>query len=127
LESERFDASLRDRLIAFFRQALARDPEERFASATAMARAWASCFDARPKRAADDATTEAPGRSGGPRKQRGGPVELGPISDAQLARIKPETPIRALPLSARAQNALDRAGLTRAEELLALPDNRLSA
>ncbi len=38
-----------------------------------------------------------------------------------------DAPIEALPLSARARNALDRAGLTRALELLALPDNRLSA
>ncbi|MCB9660513.1 MAG: protein kinase [Sandaracinaceae bacterium] len=46
---------------------------------------------------------------------------------ADLDPIRPDTPIEALPLSPRARNALDRAGYSRAEELLALPENRLSA
>ena len=120
LESERFDAGLRDRLIAFFEQALGRELGDRFESATDMARAWSSCFDARPS------TSSAPTRET-PVVTQGGRVQLGQVNDAQLAKIKPDTPIRALPLSVRAHNALDRAGLTRADELLSLPNNRLSA
>ncbi|MCR9166536.1 MAG: BREX system serine/threonine kinase PglW [Nannocystaceae bacterium] len=121
LESERFDAGLRDRLITFFEQALARELERRFESATDMARAWSSCFDARPQ-ASSAPTRETPMVTG-----RGGPIQLGAVTDAQLAKITPATPIRALPLSVRAQNALDRAGLTQADELRSLPRNRLSA
>lgn len=120
LESERFDAGLRDRLITFFEQALARQLKDRFESATEMARAWSSCFDARPQ-ASSTPTRETP------MVTQGGRVTLGAVTDAQLAKITPATPIRALPLSVRAQNALDRAGLTQADELLSLPRNRLSA
>jgi serine/threonine protein kinase len=45
----------------------------------------------------------------------------------QLAAIEPSTPVEALPLSVRARNALDRAGVTQAHDLLLLADNRLSA
>lgn len=121
LESERFDAGLRDRLIVFFTQALAREIGDRFESATDMARAWSSCFDARPLAPSSRPTQEIAAVT------QGSGVRLGQVSDAQLAQIKPNTAIRALPLSVRALNALDRAGLTRAEELLLLANNRLSA
>jgi hypothetical protein len=49
------------------------------------------------------------------------------VTDAQIAAILPETPLEALPLSIRAKNALDRAGVIRARDLARLPDNRLSA
>jgi serine/threonine protein kinase len=43
------------------------------------------------------------------------------------AAIAPEQPIAQLPLSARARNGLERAGLLQAQDLLSLPDNHLSA
>ncbi|KIG17730.1 serine/threonine protein kinase [Enhygromyxa salina] len=117
LESERFDAALRDRLISFFNRALARDPAERFQSANLMRRAWSALFEA------PSVVTKGPAAP----RVMGTQVELGTVTEEQLAQIQPDTPLRALPLSARAQNALDRAGLLRAEDLLALADNRLSA
>jgi serine/threonine protein kinase len=131
LESERFDAGLRDRLIAFFTKALAREVTDRFDSATVMARAWATCFDAHVHVQPSVAPTRPaePGQEAAwePTKSPGGRVQLGAVTDAQIAKIRPDTPIRALPLSVRSHNALDRAGLTKAEELLGLADNRLSA
>ncbi len=126
--AERFDAAVRDRLTAFFTQALARAPEERFESGAAMARAWAACLSAQT---ADSRRVERAGEpaheSDDAAERRGTGVALGTVTDAEIAEIQPTTQIRALPLSSRALNALDRAGLTQAGELLALPNNRLSA
>jgi len=68
-----------------------------------MRRAWLACFEA-------------------PR-----PREKEEKAELAVEGIESATPIAALPLSARATNALDRAGLTIAEDLLRLPENRLSA
>ncbi len=111
---ERFDPAVRDRLTPFFRRALARDAEARFASADEMRRAWAFALEvgalptekARP----EPATAEA----------------AAPTPEA-LAAIAPDTAIEALPLSPRARNALDRAGLLTARDMMGLADNRLSA
>jgi serine/threonine protein kinase len=43
------------------------------------------------------------------------------------AAIAPEQPIAQLPLSARARNGLERAGMVHARDLLSLPDNHVSA
>ena len=43
-----------------------------------------------------------------------------------LDQVRPETPVDALPLSARARNALDRAGVATVAELVLLPRNQLS-
>jgi len=43
-----------------------------------------------------------------------------------LDQVRPETPVDALPLSARARNALDRAGVSTVAELVLLPRNQLS-
>jgi serine/threonine protein kinase len=110
LAGERFDAAARDRLTAFFRQALARELSARFPTATAMRAAWAAVAEApRPSARAD-----------APRPSDDELREL-------LAAIADDAPLDALPLGVRARNALDRAGLTRAAALLSLPDNRLSA
>lgn len=113
LAAERFDASVREQLVQFFTQALQRDAAARFASAVEMRHVWNRCFG--PAASADVQASEAP------------PDESAALTDHALAAISPETPIEALPLSARAKNALDRAGLTSASDLLDLPDNRLSA
>jgi serine/threonine protein kinase len=116
LAAERFDASAREHLVPFFSKALARDVASRFESATEMRLAWNRCFETS---AATRATSEVSGSAA---------VEAeGPLTDAVIAAISPETPIEALPLSVRAKNALDRAGLSTAFDLLELPDNRLSA
>jgi hypothetical protein len=49
------------------------------------------------------------------------------LTDAQIQAIPADTPIEALPLSTRAKNALDRAGISRVEQLHILAANRLSA
>lgn len=117
LSAERFDAAARDRLVAFFTRALAKDVEQRFASADEMRRAWLACVDGQ----------SAPGPGDSITTGKRIPPDLESLTDAQVREIRPDTPIGALPLSVRARNALDRAGLTRAEELLRLPPNRLSA
>lgn len=114
LAAERFDPSVRDSLVDFFQRALARDTEQRFVSAEEMRRAWVTALAAPARPAAQDEPSEHPETE----------EEL---TEEQLGAIGPETLIEALPLSPRAKNALDRAGLLRAEDLLDLPDNRLSA
>jgi serine/threonine protein kinase len=101
VEAERFDAAVRDRLTAFFRKAFARDPKARFASAEAMRQAWVHALSV-------DAETDDG------------------ASALALDQVRPETPVDALPLSARARNALDRAGVSTVAELLLLPRNQLS-
>jgi serine/threonine protein kinase len=106
LEVERFDASVRDALTAFFRQALARDVTKRFASAEAMREAWVYAFVPRPA-AQPPIGLEAP-----PAAPVASPnSEEFTWSDAALASIRDVTPVEALPLSNRAKNALDRNGI----------------
>jgi hypothetical protein len=101
VEAERFDAAVRDRLTAFFRKAFAREPKTRFASAEAMCQAWSHAL-----------SVEAETDNG--------------ASAIALDEVRPETPVDALPLSARARNALDRAGVSTIAELVLLPRNQLS-
>ena len=116
LAAERFDASVRDQLVAFFQRALARESSARFESSQAMRQAWNRAFELRA--------------SGSEQVPVGVPV---PVADraqwteAELKAIGFNAPIATLPLSSRALNALDRAGLTIAGDMLDLPDNRLSA
>lgn len=101
VEAERFDAAVRDRLTAFFRKAFARDARTRFASSEAMRQAWGHALSVDSE--SDDGA-----------------------SAIALEEVRPETPVDALPLSARARNALDRAGVSTVAELLLLPRNQLS-
>jgi serine/threonine protein kinase len=109
LAAERFDPSVRAALVAFFQTAFAAAVSDRHATAEDMRRAWERAFEAQPQVEADDE------------------VEAVPIADAVIAALPPSTPIQALPLSNRAKNALDRAGLLCAGDLRDLPQNRLSA
>lgn len=106
LAVERFDAAVRDRLVAFFEKALDRDVARRHESAEAMRTHWQACF--------------GPAHAG---------AEAGPpaLDDAALAALPLDTPIPALPLSPSAKNALDRSGLVLARELSSLPRNQLSS
>jgi len=101
VEAERFDAAVRDRLTTFFRRAFARDPKARFTNAETMRQAWSSALSSPGE--VDDGT-----------------------SAIALDQVRPETPVDALPLSARARNALDRAGVSTVAELVLLPRNQLS-
>ncbi|MCY1059695.1 protein kinase [Nannocystis sp. SCPEA4] len=110
IASERFEPAVRDRLATFFATAFSRELPQRFASARAMRSAW------------EDIGTPSPS----PRR----PERLCETEEVRrqvLATLPADAPLDALPLGVRARNALDRAGLTRAIDLLSLPDNRLSA
>jgi hypothetical protein len=106
LEAERFDASVRDRMVQFFAKAFARDVAQRHETADAMRDQWLACFRAEPEEAGEE-----------PRP---------PPDQELLASLEPATSIEALPLSARAKNALDRSGIITLGELLELPKNHLS-
>jgi serine/threonine protein kinase len=110
LAAERFDASIRSRLVSFFRRALARDESARFGSADSMLTEWMACFATAAWGAAEDEDTTQE-----PADRR-----------AALLRVSPDTPIEAAPLSPRARNALDRAGMMVVADLLRTPKNRLS-
>ena len=103
VDAERLDAAVRDRLAAFFRRAFAREVADRFDSAEAMRQFWLTAL--------------APGEEAG---RDATPEPMDP------SRVRPDTPVDALPLSARARNALDRAGVAVVAELLLLPRNQLS-
>ncbi len=123
LAAERFDASVREQLVRYFEKALARDAAARFDSAADMRKAWNTCFG--PVAVQQSSAAGSPA-SAEPTETPPGP-EPAELTATQLAAIGPDTPVEALPLSVRAKNALDRAGLTSARDLLELPDNRLSA
>ncbi|NUP07973.1 MAG: protein kinase [Polyangiaceae bacterium] len=125
LAAERFDPAVRDRLIAFFDKALAPDVELRFASAREMHRAWIAAFDV-PVEAPPPSVRTTAASAPEPERDSIAPSADGLTQD-QLAAISPMTPAEALPLSVRAKNALDRAGVLHAKDLLELPDNRLSS
>lgn len=131
LAAERFDASIRSRLVAFFRRALARDVAARWASAEQMRTEWVACFATAPWTAV--ATAPARDLTGDADTIEGVAGIEGADHDAgaapgpeDLGRIDLDTPIEALPLSVRARNALDRAGVMTVADLLRMPQNRLS-
>lgn len=101
VEAERFDAAVRDRLAAFFRKAFTKDPAARYSSAETMRQAWVEALAP----GGDEETTREP---------------------LDVSQVGPQTPVDALPLSVRARNALDRAGVRTVADLLQLPRNQLS-
>jgi len=113
LSAERFDATVRDRLVTFFRQALARDVAKRFHSAETMRTEWVACYASAPAPALDAAEPDDD--------------EAWWLTAALPAGLGLQTAIESLPLPARAKNGLYRAGVLRVAELLRLPNNQLSA
>jgi serine/threonine protein kinase len=113
LSAERFDASVRERLLAFFRKALARKLDDRFPTAEVMRTEWLGCF----------ASYVAPAPSVVQAAEQPQPEQ----SVALPQGLTLESAVEALPLSADAKNALDRAGVLVIRELFALPNNQLSA
>ena len=107
IEAERFDPSLRNRLHRFFERCFAEDVAERHASAEEMRTAWGELFSGLDAAREDDARRQA--------------------AEEALRSATPDTVVEALPLSARARNALDRARVVTVAHLLLLPRNHLSA
>ncbi|MBK8939667.1 MAG: protein kinase [Polyangiaceae bacterium] len=109
IDAERFDPSVRARLHAFFKRAFARDASARHESADAMRAEWLDAFRA----------PEVPA----PTESAPAPLAAPPIASLPLT-----TPVQAVAsLSARAKNALDRAGVITLAHALSLPTNQLSA
>ena len=107
IEAERFDPAVRDRMLAFFQRCFLEEADERYSSAELMRADWAGIFS----------------RLTAPVPARDEPEDR----SKQLERATPDTLVEALPLSARARNALDRAGIVTVAHLLQLPRNHLSA
>lgn len=107
LDIERFDASVRDSLAAFFQRALERDNSKRFDNADDMQLAWKNLF-----RHIDQT-------------RHGEDTDDGTLPDfSQVRGLSRATPLATLGLSARVLNAADRIGATTVGELLALPNIR---
>ena len=106
IESERFDPSVRDRLRAFFEKAFTETVDDRYASAELMRSDWVGLFSKLAERRVRDTQ---------------------PDSDDILPTATLSTLVEVLPLSSRARNALDRAGVVTVGHLLQLPRNHLSA
>lgn len=107
IEAEKFFPNLRDELTAFFRQALRRDPGERFDNAQQMLEAWRATF--KTATAALTATSE------GEEDNR-----------ALLEAATVETNIAELGLGALAVDALDRINVVKVADLLKMPGRRLA-
>ena len=103
IDAERFDADLRGPLATFFTKAFAPDAGDRHTSAEALLEDWRALFRAAPEPSEDDRSGELP------------------------ATLRPDSSINALPLSTRARNVLDRAGVVNAADLARLPRNHLTA
>jgi hypothetical protein len=103
IEAERFDATLRDRFVAFFKRAFRSDASQRFDNADDMLGAWREIFR----------NVEQPALATITREE----FDL----SAAIGAATLETSALELGLSARAANALDRLGVRTAEELLGFP------
>ena len=122
IAAERFDPSVRDELRGFFERCFARDVSARFGSAEDMRHAWVSILGAPARSQKSTKSVESSAAEEGTEE-----TAQERVSDETLAAILADTPIATLPLSVRARNALDRAGLTKMIDMLALGSNRLSA
>jgi hypothetical protein len=94
----------------------------RFGSAEDMRHAWVSILGAPARSQKSTKSVESSAAEEGTEE-----TAQERVSDETLAAILADTPIATLPLSVRARNALDRAGLTKMIDMLALGSNRLSA
>lgn len=106
LEPERFDASVRERLVAFFTRAFRFGAERRFSTADDMRDAFVKALEQLP----DAAEVED---------------ELRAI-DVELSGLEGQDALQKLELSAQAANALDRMGIYTLQDLAQLKPNWLS-
>jgi serine/threonine protein kinase len=103
IEEEKFDPSVREGLVKFFRKALHREPPHRFHNADEMRWAWQHVF----KQAEERKITTPSGEE----------VDLG----VSLEQADLNTPVAALGLSTRARNGLERADILTVRNLLEYP------
>jgi serine/threonine protein kinase len=103
IEAEKFDPSVRDGLVEFFRKALHREPSQRFHNADELRWAWQQVF-----KEAEQRKIKTPS---------GEEVDLG----VSLEQADLNTPVAALGLSTRARNGLERADILTVRNLLEHP------
>ncbi|AGA26319.1 BREX system serine/threonine kinase PglW [Singulisphaera acidiphila] len=103
IDAEKFDPSVREGLVKFFFKALDRDPTGRFHNADEMRWAWQQVFQG-----AEERKIKTPS---------GEEVDL----RVTLEQADLTTPVAALGLSSRAQNALERANILTVRNLLEHP------
>ncbi len=103
IDAEKFDPSVRDGLVTFFRKAMHREPEQRYDSADEMRWAWQQVFKESEQRKITKPTGEE--------------VEV----SVSLEQATLGTPVSALGISARARNALERANVISVRDLLNFP------
>ncbi len=103
IDAEKFDASVRDGLVHFFRKSLHREPGRRYGNAYDMQTAWRQVFKESEQRTITTTSGEE--------------IVLG----VSLEQATPGTPVSALGLTTRARNALERANVITVIELLRLP------
>jgi serine/threonine protein kinase len=101
VESDLFDAEVREPLTRFFRKALRRDFRERFHNIHELRDAWREVF-AKAEPHAVEPETEG----------------IHPELERELTTAKAETPVVTLPFTTRAQNALNRADVITIRDLL---------
>jgi serine/threonine protein kinase/predicted XRE-type DNA-binding protein len=103
IDAEKFDSSVRDRLVEFFGKSLNREPGQRFDNAYDMQTAWRQVFKESEQRKITTPTGEE--------------VVIGvSLDEANLG-----TPVSALGLSNRGRNALERANVITVRDLLKFP------
>lgn len=107
IDSDLFDASLREPLSEFFTKAFRRDVSKRFDNAEHMLEGWRQCF----------AQVDQPGTFTDHEDEE----SFGAI----LSTATLDTHIHELGLGTRATNALDRANILTVEDLLTVPTRRL--
>lgn len=121
LHAERFDASVRDRLVDFFRKTLHPSQDKRFATAEEMRYAW---LNALPVEAPRVVTAEEPHEEIAPQETD---ADGAARPRSLFEGVTAITPVEALSISAAAKSTLDRAGVVTVGELTQLPRNVLSA
>jgi hypothetical protein len=113
LEPGFFDPDLRERMLEFFAKALRRDVKHRFDNADEMLAAWRQIFAAASRSHTEQPKAEQAGEA--------------PDFTELVALATRETPLAQIGLSTRALNALERARVLNAGELVALASRRLYA
>ena len=108
IDADRFNSDLRDQFTGFFRQALRRNPRERFDNAHQMLEAWQNIFNT----AAATPTVTSEGAE--------------PDNAALLAAATVDTNVAELGLSPAAVDALDRINVVKVSDLLLVLGRRLA-
>jgi serine/threonine protein kinase len=116
LDSERFDASIRQQALDFFARALARDYRKRFDNAEQMLHRWRKVFENVTRPNTIHATPTPQGK-----------LPFGEEQTSSAGNITPSTPLASLELDARQFELIERIGhdeLATAGDLAELPRNR---